>query len=109
MPDAVEAAVRAGRHRAAAERLDAFRGWVVAAPTQGRQALLARCDGLAGGRDPEEAFGEAVAAAAALSPLQRARTELLFGEWLRRGRGGGAWAGPRAAAPAKFSRRRGGA
>ena len=86
MPDAVEAAVRAGRHRAAAERLDAFRGWVVAAPTQGRQALLARCDGLAGGRDPEEAFGEAVAAAAALSPLQRARTELLFGEWLRRER-----------------------
>jgi hypothetical protein len=52
MPDAVEAAIRAGRHRAAAERLEAFRGWVAAAPTQGRQALLARCEALAGGRDP---------------------------------------------------------
>jgi DNA-binding CsgD family transcriptional regulator len=86
MPDAVEAAMRAGRHHAAAERLEAFRAWVAAAPTQARRALLARCEALAGGRDPEEAFGEAVAAAAALPPLQRARTELLFGAWLRRER-----------------------
>jgi len=86
LPDAVEAAVRAGRHEAAAERLEAFRGRVAAASTKGRQALLARCEALVGARDPEEAFGEAVAGAVALPPLQRARTELLYGEWLRRER-----------------------
>jgi DNA-binding CsgD family transcriptional regulator len=86
MPDAVEAAVRAGRHQVAAEQLEAFRGRVAAAPTQGRQALLARCEALVGARDRDEAFGEAVAEGAALPPLQRARTELLYGEWLRRER-----------------------
>jgi DNA-binding CsgD family transcriptional regulator len=86
MPDVVEAAVRAGRHQAATERLEGFRAWVAAAPTQGRRALLARCEALAGVRDPDEAFGEAVAAGAAVPPLQRARTELLYGEWLRRER-----------------------
>ena len=86
MPDVVEAALRAGRHEAAAERLGAFREWVAAAPTPGRQALLARCEALVGARDPDEAFGEAVAGAAAVPPLQRARTELLYGEWLRRER-----------------------
>jgi len=59
---------------------------VRAAPTQERLALLARCEALVGARDPDEAFGEAIAAAAALPPLQRARTELLYGEWLRRER-----------------------
>jgi DNA-binding CsgD family transcriptional regulator len=86
VPDAVEAAVRAGRNQDAAEWLDSFRTWAAAAPTQGRHALLARCEGLVGTRDPDEAFGEAVAGAAALPPLQRARTELLYGEWLRRER-----------------------
>jgi DNA-binding CsgD family transcriptional regulator len=86
MPDAVEAAARAGRHPVAAERLEAFRGWVTAAPTQGRRALLARCEALIETRDPEEAFGEALGAKAALPPLQGARTELLYGEWLRRER-----------------------
>jgi len=56
------------------------------APTPARQALLARCEALLGARDADEAFGEAIAAAAALPPLQRARTELLYGEWLRRER-----------------------
>jgi DNA-binding CsgD family transcriptional regulator len=48
--------------------------------------LLARCEALLGVRDPNEAFSEALAAAASLPPLQRARTELLYGEWLRRER-----------------------
>src|SRR5215469_17486592 len=69
-----------------AEQLVAFRGRVAAAPTQGRHALLARCEALVGARDAGQAFGEAVAGAAALPPLQRARTELLYGEWLRRER-----------------------
>jgi len=86
LPDAIEAAVRAGRPAAAAQRLETLRALATAAPTQGRQALLARCEALLGERDPEEAFGEAIAAAPALPPLQRARTELLYGEWLRRER-----------------------
>jgi DNA-binding CsgD family transcriptional regulator len=86
LPDAVEAAVRAGRPAEAAQRLDVLRALAAAAPTQGRQALLARCEALLGVRDPNEAFGEAVEHGSALPPLQRARTELLYGEWLRRER-----------------------
>src|SRR5258707_14137325 len=67
-------------------RLEPFRGWVAAAPTEARRALLARCEALLGERDPDEAFGEAIRAAPALPPLQRARTGLLYGEWLRRQR-----------------------
>ncbi|HEX6527629.1 MAG TPA: AAA family ATPase [Streptosporangiaceae bacterium] len=86
IPDAVEAGVRAGRHEEAAERLATFHGWVSLAPTRSRQALLARCQALLGQRPPPEAFAEAVEGAAALAPFQQARTELLFGEWLRRER-----------------------
>ena len=86
MPDGVEAAAHAGRYQAATARLEDFRGWVQAAPTPARLALLARCEALLGARDADEAFGEAIAAAPALPPLQRARTELLYGEWLRRER-----------------------
>jgi len=86
MPDAVEAAVRAGRPEEAGQRLEILRGWAAVAPTSARLGLLARCEALTGARDADEAFGEAIAAAAALPPLQRARTELLYGEWLRRER-----------------------
>ena len=84
--DAVEAGMRAGRPAEAAQRLEALRGLATAAPTGARQALLARCAALVGARDADEAFGEAIAAAPALPPLERARTELLYGEWLRRER-----------------------
>jgi DNA-binding CsgD family transcriptional regulator len=84
--DAVEAAIRAGRHDEAAARLAMAHGWVAMAPTEARRALLARCQALAGERDPDQAFGEAIEHAPALPPLQRARTELLYGEWLRRER-----------------------
>jgi ATP/maltotriose-dependent transcriptional regulator MalT len=86
MPDAVETATRAGRQQEAGQRLEIIRGWVAAAPTQTRRALLARSEALLGERDPDEAFGEAIMRAPALPPLQRARTELLYGEWLRRQR-----------------------
>jgi len=86
MPDAVEAAMRAGRPEEAAQRLAAFRAVVAAAPNQARRALLARCEALQAGRDPDEAFGDAIGYAPALPPLQRARTDLLYGEWLRRQR-----------------------
>jgi len=86
MPDAVEAGVRAGRREQAAARLQSLRGRVAAAPTAARRALLARCEALLGERNPEEAFGEAIALGSGLPPMQRARTELLYGEWLRRER-----------------------
>jgi len=86
MPDAVEAGLRAGLDDQAAVRLETFRALVAAAPAQPRLALLARCDALTGARDPDEAFGEAITRAPGLPPLQRARTELLYGEWLRRQR-----------------------
>jgi len=86
MPDAIEASVRADLRDQAVVRLDEFRARVRAAPTQPQLALLARCEALAGARDADQAFGEAIAAAPALPPLQRARTELLYGEWLRRER-----------------------
>ena len=86
MPDAIEAGIRAGRPEEAAQRLETLHRWVAAVPTQARQALLARCAALVEARDPDEAFTQAVGSAAALPPLQRGRTELLYGEWLRRER-----------------------
>src|SRR5215471_11383236 len=86
MPDAVEAGVRAGRRDQAAARLHSLRERVAAAPTAARRALLARCEALLEERNPEEAYGEAIALGTGLPPMQHARTELLCGEWLRRGR-----------------------
>jgi DNA-binding CsgD family transcriptional regulator len=86
LPDAVEAALRAGRQEEASQRLDMLRGWVAAAPTKARLALVARCEALVGEHDPDEAFGDAIRYASALPPQDRARTELLYGEWLRRQR-----------------------
>lgn len=87
IPDAIEAAIRAGRPGALIEEpLARYRAWVLAAPTDTRRSLLARCEALTGHRAPDEAFGDALQLAHALSPFERARTELLFGEWLRRKR-----------------------
>jgi DNA-binding CsgD family transcriptional regulator len=86
IPDAVEAAVRAGHPGDAALPLTVAQRWVGQAPTPLRRALLARCEALLGVRDWDEAFGEAMEHMAALPPLQQARTELLYGEWLRRER-----------------------
>jgi DNA-binding CsgD family transcriptional regulator len=86
IPDAIEATTRCGRADELGGRLAAFEGWTAAAPVEARRALLARCQALLGTRAPDEAFGEAIARSAALPPFQRARTELLYGEWLRRER-----------------------
>ena len=86
LPDAVEAAIRAGRPEEAGQRLEMLRGWVAVAPTKARRALVARCEALLEDRDPDEAFEEATRYASAVSPLDGARTELMYGEWLRRQR-----------------------
>ena len=82
-PDAVEAAARCGRAGELGEQFAAFEGWALALPTGAHLALLARCQALLGKRSPEEAFGEAIEHALAVPPFQQARTELLYGEWLR--------------------------
>ena len=86
IPDMVEAAVRCGRADELGGRLAAFERWTAAAPVEARRALLARCQALLGERDPDEAFGDAIERATTQPPFQRARTELLYGEWFRRER-----------------------
>ncbi|MEU1502722.1 AAA family ATPase [Streptomyces sp. NPDC005732] len=88
MPDAVEALARAGRSEEATELTGAFAAWVDAAPTDARRALLARCRALLDDAEAQEHYENALALAAALPPWQRARGELLHGEWLRRRRRG---------------------
>jgi DNA-binding CsgD family transcriptional regulator len=85
-PDTIEAAVRVDRREEAGRRLAEAERWVGLAPTPVRRALVARCRALVREGDADQAFGEAVDLAGALSPFERARTELLYGEWLRRER-----------------------
>jgi DNA-binding CsgD family transcriptional regulator len=86
IPDTVEAAVRGGRSDELGQRMAAFEGWTTTAPVQARRALLARCQALLGTRPPDEGFAEAIERAEGLPPHERARSELLYGEWLRRER-----------------------
>jgi DNA-binding CsgD family transcriptional regulator/tetratricopeptide (TPR) repeat protein len=84
LPDLVEAAVRAGRADTLAPTLESFRQRIETSPTAAGSAMLARSEAVV---DPSpERFDDALAQAQALSPFQRARTELLCGEWLRRER-----------------------
>jgi class 3 adenylate cyclase/DNA-binding CsgD family transcriptional regulator/tetratricopeptide (TPR) repeat protein len=86
LPDAVEAAARSDRLDEVADHLDAYQAWVEQVPNRARLALLARCRALAQESRAELHFEQAAALADALPPFERARTELLFGEWLRRER-----------------------
>jgi DNA-binding CsgD family transcriptional regulator len=86
IPDLVEVAVRTGRQHETAEPMARYRAWVQTASTLSGGALLARCEALLGERPPDEAFRDAIERAGALAPFQQARTELLYGEWLRRER-----------------------
>lgn len=86
IPDLIEAAARSGRLDETVDRIDRYTDWVQRAPTPTRLSLLARCRALAGEGDVAEQFDIALAGAADLSPFEQARTELLYGEWLRRGR-----------------------
>jgi len=85
-PDMVEAAVRARQLDEAADLLARFREWVEQFPTPARLSLLARCQGLVAESAAEPHFVRSIELAEALSPYERARNELLYGEWLRRER-----------------------
>jgi ATP/maltotriose-dependent transcriptional regulator MalT len=86
LPDVVEAAVRAHEVNEAADHLARFKEWVEQFPTPARLSLLARCSALAEEADAEPHFARSIELAEALSPFERARNELLYGEWLRRER-----------------------
>jgi len=82
VPDAVEAAMRAQRLDDVTHEYAAFERF----PHPARRALLARCRALIDESGAERHYHDCLGLAGALSPFDRARTELLYGEWLRRNR-----------------------
>ncbi len=86
LPDTVETAARADRLDEVSAHADRFRQWAEQYRSPEALALLARCLGLIDESGAEEHFERAVALAWSLSPFDAARTELLYGEWLRRQR-----------------------
>jgi DNA-binding CsgD family transcriptional regulator len=86
--DAVEAAVRAGRHETAELRLEEFERWTSQTGAPWARPLVARSRAsLASGEEAERHFEQALRLHEdGGSPFDRARTELLFGELLRRDR-----------------------
>ena len=87
-PDTVEACVRAGERDRAEAAFTALERFAEADAPPWMRALAARCRGLlAEGTDAEASFLEALALhAEGRRPFDRARTELLYGEFLRRER-----------------------
>jgi DNA-binding CsgD family transcriptional regulator len=82
-PDLVEAAVRLGRPEAAAEPLALFEIWSRNTGQGWTTALVQRCRALLDG--DEDRFRAALALHEKDSrPFDEARTQLLYGEWLRR-------------------------
>ncbi|MBF6176132.1 ATP-binding protein [Nocardia blacklockiae] len=89
VPDRVEAAVRGGFLERAEEHLPAFERWARAVRNPLGEALLHRCYALlsAGDDSAEKHFATAVQLHERHGgPYDRARTQLGFGEWLRRRR-----------------------
>jgi DNA-binding CsgD family transcriptional regulator len=85
VPDLVEAAVRAGRLDGVDAPYAAFRQIVGPSGAPSAQALLARTAGLLAGDDAAGHFDEALRLSTHSGrSFDRARTELLYGEWLRR-------------------------
>ena len=86
IPDLIEAAARAGRLDETAERFHRYKCWVQDSPSAPRRSVLARCRALMGDGDVREQFEEALVPDGFVSPFLMGRTELLYGEWLRRQR-----------------------
>ncbi|MEU7576463.1 LuxR family transcriptional regulator [Streptomyces sp. NPDC041068] len=86
LPDLVEAAARTGATARAAEALARYETWADATGQAWAEALVLRCRALLA---PEEQAGDLYERALLRHqvggrPFERARTELLHGEWLRR-------------------------
>ena len=85
-PDLIEAAARSGRLDEAGDRIDRYTRWAQHSSSPARRSVFARSRALLGEGDVQEQFETALAPEAAISPFLQARTELLYGEWLRRKR-----------------------
>lgn len=88
IPDLVEAAVRLGRAGDIADVIDRYARWADSMGCPWVDAMLARCRAVtAPDTEVEQHYRHALAAHEPRSrPFERARTALLYGEWLRRSR-----------------------
>ncbi|RDI53305.1 helix-turn-helix transcriptional regulator [Nocardia mexicana] len=88
VPDLVEAAVRVGAPERAAEAFARFEQWAESVRQPWADALVLRCRALLdGGTHAERLYTDALRVHDRDGrPVEYARTALLFGEWLRRGR-----------------------
>ncbi|KAB1916423.1 helix-turn-helix transcriptional regulator [Micromonospora sp. AMSO31t] len=82
VPDLVEAAVRAGVPERAHEAYARFRAWAERVDQPWAMSLAYRCRALLTGDEQDHLL----ALKAGGRPFEQARTELLYGEWLRRAR-----------------------
>jgi DNA-binding CsgD family transcriptional regulator len=86
-PDFVEAAVRSGNPQLAAQALDRFATWAAQAPGPSARGVLARCRALAAADavEAETFFRESLELLSeGAPPFERARSHLVYGEYLRR-------------------------
>ncbi|MGF6882830.1 DNA-binding CsgD family transcriptional regulator [Nocardia sp. GAS34] len=85
-PDRIEAAIRTGQPERAVEPLDRFHRWSRASGLAWTEAVAERCAALTATGDRAELhYREAIRLHdRGDRPFERARTNLLFGEWLRR-------------------------
>ncbi|MGI5170181.1 AAA family ATPase [Spirillospora sp. CA-253888] len=88
LPDHIEAAVQLGRPERAREACARFVDWADATGRPWAEAIARRCQALlATGEDADRRYAQAVKLHVRdEQPFERARTELLYGAWLRRNR-----------------------
>ncbi|HVW43120.1 MAG TPA: LuxR C-terminal-related transcriptional regulator [Amycolatopsis sp.] len=87
MAQFVEAAARCDEHEAAAREVDDFDRWARATGNRAQLAISRRCQALLAGDDAAEHFDAALGLhGEADRPFEHAKTELFYGEWLRRAR-----------------------
>ena len=85
--DAVEAIVRGGLPSSQGDApLALLHDWARHSPTDANRSIVARAEALLERCEPDPGFSEALRLSRGLTPFERARTELLYGEWLRRQR-----------------------
>ncbi|MFI9403980.1 helix-turn-helix transcriptional regulator [Nocardia sp. NPDC052316] len=84
VPDLIEAAVRMGKPERAQDALDRLENWAAAAQQGWVEALACRCRALIDEADAERHYLAALRLGG--RPFEHARTQLLYGEWLRRNR-----------------------
>jgi len=83
----VEAAVRCGELGVAGEALDRLASWITGGSTPRLRALLLRSRALLAEDEADPLYRESLAVhPAGNAPVDRARTQLMYGEWLRRAR-----------------------